>query len=225
MKKLVFVMMILFVASVAGAQEVFKKGTTVKGEEATYKVREHKRVPFFWVVQNLNNPDTTIKAIPRRALYTAQVKDIELQVAKIIYDKLTEEEVAKVDEALESFSVVLRVDREKHKLQQVTCFVFVAYEPKLGSPREAERPYDGFWLNFDPDRLREIEKAIVEGVEIPEQINESYLTDDIDVALSFMHFRDIDKNMTERQKAIEAWKADPNVDMEMPLYAGGALEI
>lgn len=41
--------------------------------------------------------------------------------------------------------------------------------------------YDGFWLNFDPDRLYAIEKDIVKRLVLPEDTPEMYLNDDFEV--------------------------------------------
>ena len=123
MKKLVIAIVILFAASMAGAQEiVYKDGETVKGKNVTYKVQKRSTMNLL-LVRNMDNPDTTLKAIPKRVQnLPTQYDDMMAQVAMIIHDVLTPEELAKLEELGEYVMLVLRVDRDKHRLMQVTCF-------------------------------------------------------------------------------------------------------
>ena len=80
------------------------------------------------------------------------------------------------------------MDSTKRKVLQVTCFLFynhyVAARDRAarGWQREGDPvAYDGFWLNFDPDRLYAIEKDIVKRLVLPEDTPEMYLNDDFEV--------------------------------------------
>ena len=217
MKRLMTVMMVLFAMSgMVEAQEVlYKAGATVKGKDVTYRVTTKEgRTSVF--VQNTAIPDTTFKAIPRRLRdMPAQYKDIYAQVAMIVRETLTREELEKLmklkERRLEFAIVVLRVDREKHKLLQVTYFEFLSYDKIHGY----SSPDDCFWLTLAPDRLHAIEQAIVEKVEIPEQIQETFLTDDFVVGLVDFELADLEKLKERRKKAVEEWKADPKLDLKI----------
>ena len=219
MKKLVFAVMILFAASAAGAQEVYRDGETVKGKDVTYKVRERYAMSVL-LVRNMANPDTTLKPLPMHPETTEQQNDMMWQIAEIIHDCLTPEELKRIEEAnkiesKEYVGLVLRIDREKHKLMQVTCFEFI--QPLF--LKEVEVSCEGFWLNLDPDRLHEIERAIVERVEVPGQIQKWYLTHDFEVLVFNEEILDVEKAREKRQKARERWKANPE------LYKNVAAEV
>ena len=202
MKHIVLSIVFLFMATFLYSQEVFKKGTIVKGKDVVYKVEESKRYPFPWLVRNMQNPDTTLKRIPRRGIISAQELDIAAQIAEIIHDNLSPEELAELEKCGDRLSLILRVDREKYKLLQVTCFsMFYRY------PSES-RPYDGFWLNLSPDKLYRIERDIVAKVVLPGKMNESYLIDDFEVVIGNDQICDIEQTRKKRQEAVASWKKD-----------------
>ena len=209
MNKLFLIVVILFVASAVEAQEaLYKKGTLVKGKKVTYQVREMKH-SYLLVVRNMDNPDTTLRPIPRRGGdMPDQIRDITSQVAVIIHDCLTPEELKKLGDAKECVFVYLRMDRKKHKLLQVTGFGF--------GPNEIDKyrldPYDGFWLNLAPDRLYAIEQAIVKKVEVPKQIQLTFLTDDFMVLLSNEQIVKSEEMKIKGMKARDRWKANPKLD-------------
>ena len=200
MKRLMTVMMVLFAMSgMVEAQEVlYKAGATVKGKDVTYKIRIRKNTINLLLVRNINNPDTTLKPIPRRYGSTEYVGKIIKQIAKIIHKNLTPEEFALVKRTKEWVGMVLRTDRVKHKLMQVTCFEFFP----LGAGRSSGDPMpdECFWLSLDPDRLHEIERAIVEEVRLPETLQKTYLTDDFEVLLSNEEIIGLEKVWEERKK-------------------------
>ena len=92
MKRIVLLFAALFSVSMLFSQEVFRLGT-VKGEYVTYKVREQKDVPTRWIVRNVHNPDTAIKIVPNPGVIFSQEKDIEMQIAKILHEHLSAEEL------------------------------------------------------------------------------------------------------------------------------------
>lgn len=216
MKQIVLSFFLSLIAMASYSQKVFKEGTIVKGKTVTYQVRKQK-VYGDYLVRNMDNPDTTLKPLPQRSVYTAQEKDIEMQIAEIIHANLTPDELSVLKESGDSFGVILRVDEKKHKLLQVTCFSFDTYDYR-------SRPYDGFWLNFDPDRLYKIEREIVEKVELPDKMNKSYLTDDFKIIVSYLAICDVEKARAARQKAIKGWKKKSFADEEM-LFFGPPIEL
>lgn len=71
--------------------------------------------------------------------------------------------------------------------------------------KEHLEPYDGFWLNLDPDRLYEIEKDIINQVVLPEGM----LTKPrciFQVNIGFEYICDVEKAREVRKEAIELWK-------------------
>ena len=140
--------------------------------------------------------DTVQKEIPYRGVVKRGFfEDLSMQIGIILHDHLSEAEVAELNEKErknkpfgENAGVVLRVDSTKRKVLQVTCFLFynhyVAARDRAarGWQREGDPvAYDGFWLNFDPDRLYAIEKDIVKRLVLPEDTPEMYLNDDFEV--------------------------------------------
>ena len=200
MKRLMTVMMVLFAMSgMVEAQEVlYKAGATVKGKDVTYKIRIRKNTINLLLVRNINNPDTTLKPIPQHFGSSKEYSDVLRQIAKIIHKHLTPEEFALVKRTKEWVGMVLRTDRVKHKLMQVTCFEFFP----LGAGRSSGDPMpdECFWLSLDPDRLHEIERAIVEEVRLPETLQKTYLTDDFEVLLSNEEIIGLEKVWEERKK-------------------------
>lgn len=205
-------LVLLFIVGSVFSQEVFKPGM-VKGKHVTYEVRKQKGRSPARLIRNVHNPDTVIKTVPNPGRVFHQVTDIKMQVVEILHEHLSPEELLKI-EITEHFGLVLRVDREKYKLLQVTCFSFsnlyLAGRKKSPEERQEMRlpdSYDGFWLNLDPDRLHAIEKDIVKRVVLPTKMPEMFLTDDFQIIVTRdMLLSDIDKVKEERMKAIELWK-------------------
>ena len=203
MKQILLSLAVLFATSVANAQDVFKLWTTVKGKHVTYEVKHivtlyKPKGPSYpqWIVRNVHNVDTVQKEIPYRGVVKRGFfEDLSMQIGIILHDHLSEAEVAELNEKErknkpfgENAGVVLRVDSTKRKVLQVTCFLFynhyVAARDRAarGWQREGDPvAYDGFWLNFDPDRLYAIEKDIVKRLVLPEDTPEMYLNDDFEV--------------------------------------------
>lgn len=203
MKQIILLLAVVFVASAASAQEVFKLGTTVKGKHVTYEVKHivminERNGDSFpqWFVRNVHNTDTVLKAIPYRGVVKRGFfEDLSMQIGIILHDHLSEAEVAELNEKDrkngpfgENVGVLLRVDGTGRKLLQVTCFLlynhYVSAQNRVKRGcQEAGDPiaYDGFWLNFDPDRLYAIEKDIVKRLVLPEDTPETYLVDDFEV--------------------------------------------
>lgn len=143
-----------------------------------------------------------MEPIPRRYGSTEYVGKIIKQIAKIIHKNLTPQEFALVKRTKEYVGMVLRVDRERLKLQQVTCFEFF---PK-GFMRGFNEPMpeECFWLSLNPDRLHAIERAIVEKVVIPRRIEETYLTDDFEIILGNDEIIGLEKVWREKKNRCQA---------------------
>lgn len=220
MKRIILSLIFLFSVTSLFSQEVFKLGI-VKGKEVTYKVRERKSycegktISGSWVVQNIHNPDTTIKPVPNWWKITGQVQDITMQVLEIIHNHLSAEELLKLKGSFGTVVVLLRVDSITHQLLQVTCFNFDNNHTATPFFDEPIPPYNGFWLNLDPDRLHEIEKAIVKQVRLPRQLQKGYIRHDIPVVFDNSEVIDLDKIQKERKRAIWTWMRDS--DMELPI--------
>ena len=165
-----------------------------------------------------DNPDTTLKPIPQRAIHTAQETDMDMQIAEIIHDNLSEEDLSELKNSGESLGVILRANKKRHNLLQVTCFCVGNYDFLQG------RPYRGFWLNFNPDSLYKIEREIVERVVLPEKMNESYWTDDIEIWVASDDVCNIEEARAKRRKAIEGWKKRSFADEEM-FFFGPPMEL
>lgn len=153
MKRIVLLFAALFSVSMLFSQEVFRLGT-VKGEYVTYKVREQKDVPTRWIVRNVHNPDTAIKIVPNPGVIFSQEKDIEMQIAKILHEHLSAEELLEMKTREKEggvcwFEVILRVDRNKYKLLQVTCFRFCnKYMAGMRRPPEKRQDYPASYNDF-----------------------------------------------------------------------------
>ena len=77
------------------SQEVFRLGV-VEGDSVAYQVRVRKILHHQWLIRNMDNPDTTLKPIPQRAIHTAQETDMDMQIAEIIHDNLSEEDLSEL---------------------------------------------------------------------------------------------------------------------------------
>ncbi|MEY8590012.1 hypothetical protein AALK14_01000 [Butyricimonas hominis] len=192
MKQTILLVVTLLLSSVLFAQK-YQPGI-VKAKNVTYEIKEDKKLGI-WTYRNINNPDTTTKEIPKRnAMFTSKFS-VSIQIARIVHDHLLPEELALLAQTFDSFSVCLRVDRDKYKLLQVVHFSFrnrYAFYQNL-SPKhrriaeetlELPDKYEGVWLNLPLERLHEIEKDIVDKVKLPEDLKETYLVDDFEIWLS-----------------------------------------
>ena len=77
-----------------------------------------------WTIRNINNPDTTTKEMPKRDWMFISKFSVSIQIARIVHDHLSQEELALLTKTFDSFIVRLRVDRDKYKLLQVVNFSF-----------------------------------------------------------------------------------------------------
>ena len=224
MKQIILSITFLLVAVSLFSQETFKLGI-VKGKHVTYQVRESKDILKPWLVRNMHNPDTVLKRIPWRRGITAQELDIKMQIVEIIHKYLSQEELEILRNADEIWSLILRVDKDNHKLLQVTCFLFenrYYYGLHYLTPEQRERgvypdSYDDFWLNLDPDKLSEIEKDIVEQVELPKRMHKSYIEDDIWIVMNSRDVVNVERVKEKRQKAIAAWKKNDGVNKKIEI--------
>ncbi len=211
MKQTILLLVVLFAAGVASAQNVFKLGTTVKGKHVTYEVKPIEPVSKYskaWMIRNVHNVDTVLKEIPYRSVIKRGFfEDLRMQIGIILHDHLSAEEVSMLKEMGTDgrFAVVLRVDSTRRKLLQVTCFAFeneyVAAQERAKRGVQQWRPpvaYDGFWLDIDPDRLYAIEKDIVKRLVLPEDTEETYLVDDFKVFVNPDEILDPEKAKAKR---------------------------
>ena len=120
MRRIILLLVLLFFANLSYSQKVFRKGIIVKGKEVTYQVLASKQASFYYLVRNVNNPDTTLKPIPQRSVYTAQERDMELQIAEIVHENLSPGELdsLKFDG---DFAVVLRNYGDCFSLRVLGC--------------------------------------------------------------------------------------------------------
>lgn len=190
MKKIILLIVSLFVVNTLFSQMWNKEGV-VKGENVTYEVSQGKgHLKSFMFIRNVNNPDTTFREVPNYDIIPPQLVDIELQVAEIIHDCLSPEELAECRSFF--LGVTFRVDAKKRKLLQVTNFFY------LSKPT--------FFANFSPDRLYELEQNILRRLKLPMKLQETYIEDDFMVTAFSDEIRNIEETRENRKKAIEAWK-------------------
>ena len=67
-------------------------------------------------------------------------------------------------------------------------------------------------MNFDPDRLYEIERDIVEKVELPKKMTKDFVTYVFQIDILFKYICDVKEAREKREKMREAWE---NGDIEM----------
>ena len=197
MKKITLLFIALFVVNTLFSQILYEEGI-VKGKNVTYRVSRGKErfEKLFTYIQNVNNPDTTCKEVPERDVIPAQMVDLEAQLAVILHDFLS------ADELKECLPVVagitLRLDAPKRKLLQVTNFFYLSAT-------------NSFWGNLSPDRLYELEQLIMKKLELPYKLQETYIKDDFRVFFDVFNIEDVKyvKEMKERRKrAMETWKKE-----------------
>lgn len=145
MKRIYLLFVILFAANTLFSQILYDEGI-VKGKNVTYEVSRGKgHTKAFTYIRNMNNPDTTFREMPHRNIIPAQLIDIKMQVAEIIHDYFSLEELVKMG-CPTMIAVTFRLDAQKRTLLQVTNFFYVCEEP--------------FWANLPPDRLHELEQIL-----------------------------------------------------------------
>lgn len=148
----------------------------VEGERATYRClllhsegfAEGLAFPYVWDVRNLHNPDTTVREKKYESMDT---EELAYQVARILHERLTPDELRELAKDDGYVFLFMRVGDDKNKLSQVTRFLFWRYHPG-----EDPSAYHGFWLNLSPDRLLELETAIVEELTVPDSFYEFFGT-------------------------------------------------
>lgn len=199
MKKICLLFIILFGASSLFSQILYKEGV-VKGKNVTYEVARGKgRLKAFTFIRNMNNPDTTFCEIPNRSVKPPQLIDIEMQVAEIIHDYLSPEELAQM--RFSHIAVTFRMDAKKKKLLQVTNFFYLCKVP--------------FWVDFSPDRLYELEQIILKKLVLPTKLQETYFESDFFVFVFGDDIQNVERTREKRECAIEEWTRS---DIEVEVY-------
>ena len=94
MKKITLLFIALFVVNTLFSQILYEEGI-VKGKNVTYRVSRGKErfEKLFTYIQNVNNPDTTCKEVPERDVIPAQMVDLEAQLAVILHDFLSADDL------------------------------------------------------------------------------------------------------------------------------------
>ena len=198
MKKICLLFIAMFSASALSSQILYEEGI-VKGKNVTYEVARGKgHLKYFTFIRNMNNPDTTFLEEPNRSVIPAQLLDIEMQVAEIIRDYLSPEELVKVRFSM--ICVTFRLDAQKRGLLQITNFHY------LGE--------DTFWANFSPDRLYELEQIILKKLVLPTKLQETYFEADFSVGVIGLDIQNIEETREKRKRAIEYWKQN-DIEVEI----------
>ena len=195
------------------SQETFKLGI-VKGQHVTYQCSlfskevaypvvengqcvdlqlKRATLPFMWTVWNVHNPDTAVK--PNKGEWMPSNTEVHWQIAEILHKQLSSKELRELAKSKDDIMLTMRVGNDKHKLLQVTRFTFWRYHPHKGD----SLTYNGFWLNLSPDRLHELEKAIVNEVVVPDDY-ELYGTDDFVELLGASDIVDPEKMRQEEER-------------------------
>ena len=138
----------------------------------------------------MNNPDTTCKEVPERDVIPAQMVDLEAQLAVILHDFLSAEELKECLPVVAG--ITLRLDASKKELLQVTNFFYLSAT-------------NSFLGNFSPDRLYELEQLIMKKLELPYKLQETYIKDDFLVGF---FIKDIKEAKKCRKRAMETWKKE-----------------
>lgn len=170
-----FFCLLLFIPCALFSQTRFHLGV-VKGERATYRCSllvsegfaEGVSFPYLWDVRNICNPDTLERERKDESMDT---EDLVYPMAKILHGRLAANELQELSENKDEVFIFMRLGEAKNKLSQVTRFLFWRY-------RAGEDPskYNGFWLNLSPDRLHELETAIVGELVVPDSFYEFFGT-------------------------------------------------
>jgi hypothetical protein len=191
MKNICLLLIALFWMSPLFSQVLYDEGI-VKGKNVTYEVSRGKgHSKAFTYIRNMNNPDTTFREEPNRDIIPAQLVDIEMQVAEIIHDYFSPEELVKMGRQT-MIAVKFRLDAQKRTLLQVTNFFYVCEEP--------------FWANLSPDRLHELEQLILKKLELPTKLQETYFEADFSVAVFGDDIQNVEETREKRKRAVEYWK-------------------
>ena len=213
MKQIILSITFLLIAGSLFSQETFKLGI-VKGKHVTYQCSlfsqevaypvvedgqrvvlrvERTTVPFMWSIWNVHNPDTAMR--PYKKKLASSNTEVHWQIAEILHKQLSSEELRELAKSKDYIMLTMRVGNDKHKLLQVTRFTFWRYHPHKGD----SLTYNGFWLNLSPDRLHELEKAIVNEVVVPDDY-ELYGTDDFVELLGASDIVDPEKMRQEEER-------------------------
>ena len=208
MKPTIVTLLLLWSITPLFSQEVFRPGI-VKGKNVTYHV-SIKHIYNYYIKNTAN--DTTVRwgydndwlkdsilmkqikeassvvfASGGLSLDNSQREELELQLAEIFHKHLSPEELQLLKKTKDQITICVRIDPEHHnRLKQVTYFYAInTYLMGLQHPDWELSPetYDGFWLNFNPDKLHEIEKDIVKQTRVPEGVYEVVLTEDLPLTL------------------------------------------
>ena len=191
MKKISFLLVSLFVVNTLFSQILYDEGI-VKGKNVTYEVTRGKgHLKAVTFIRNVNNPDTTFCEVPHRNIIPSQLIDIELQVAEIMHDYLSPEELAKMGSS-SAIGITFRMDAQKRKLLQITNFFYLCDEP--------------FWANFSPDRLYDLERLILKKIKLPAKLQETYIEDDFMFMVFSGDIRNLEETREKRKEAIKYWK-------------------
>ena len=213
MKTIILFIASLFFTGNLFAQEGFQLGI-VKGRQVTYQCSlfsqevaypvvengqrvvlrvERTTVPFMWSIWNVHNPDTAMR--PYKKKLASSNTEVHWQIAEILHKQLSSKELRELAKSKDDIMLTMRVGNDKHKLLQVTRFTFWRYHPHKGD----SLTYNGFWLNLSPDRLHELEKAIVNEVVVPDDY-ELYGTDDFVELLGASDIVDPEKMRQKEEK-------------------------
>ena len=202
MKKICLLFIALFSASALFSQILYEEGI-VKGKNVTYEVARGKgHLKDFTFIRNMNNPDTIYRELPNRSVIPPQLIDIEMQVAEIMHDYFSPEELVKM-EPQTMIRITFRLDAQKRKLLQITNFFYLCE--------------DTFWANLSPDKLHELEQIILKKLELPTKLQKTYFEADFFVGVFGDDVQNIEETREKRKRAIEDWKQnDIEVEIRRP---------
>ena len=156
-----------------------QKESCVKLEEEKFVVEERETTyPNIWDVWNIHNPDTLVKIGEK--VYLKDNGELELRIAKILCKSLYLCELNKLTKTNDNIILTMRIGNNKNKLLQITRFTFwnsLLYEGD-------SLAHNNFWLTLSPDRLYELEKAILNELIVPDVYYEFYGTFDFSIMLT-----------------------------------------
>ena len=250
MKPTIVTLLLLWSITPLFSQEVFRPGI-VKGKNVTYHV-SIKHIYNYYIKNTAN--DTTVRwgydndwlkdsilmkqikeassvvfASGGLSLDNSQREELELQLAEIFHKHLSPEELQLLKKTKDQITICVRIDPEHHnRLKQVTYFYAInTYLMGLQHPDWELSPetYDGFWLNFNPDKLHEIEKDIVKQTRVPEGVYEVELTEDFPLTLYWNQIYDPGKAKKEheeeaKQRMIELRESKKKTQEEVAALVG-----
>ena len=97
-----------------------------------------------------------------------------------------------------------RMDAGKRKLLQITNFYYFCLEE--------------FWANFLPDRLHELEQLILNKLELPVKLQETYFEDDFCVGVYGEDIQNIEETREARKCVMKTWQQE---DIEVRVVVPG----